>query len=468
MGDKVNFCVPTGNFGNILAAYYAKRMGLPVGKLICASNCNNVLTDFLRTGVYDRNRPFHNTMSPSMDILISSNLERLLFDLSGGNDAEVRGYMEALAKDRTLRGLAAPSRRMLQELFWGGFCDEAGHRRRHRARYYRDHGYLIDTHTAVAASVMEQYRRGHRRRDGDRVRLHRLAPISSATACCTAIGEDARAGDGVELIDQLQTVTGVPAPRRLAALKGKARRFDLPARRPAWTAWCWTFCTEKAGPTAPWADWCHPKSRKGGASMALYAIGDLHLSLAADKSMEVFGGGLGELHGAAAGRSLSAAGAGGYASFWLGDTSWGMTLEEAEADFRFHGQLPGRKLLVKGNHDYWWTTAVQDEDFFCQEKGITNLDFLHNNCYLLRGLRPCAAPGAGFWEEEQKRPGRQGSQPGGGAAGDLAEGGRGPGEAVLSPLSAPVPGLPVPGDPADCWRSIGVERCCYGHLHGAS
>ena len=98
MGEKVNFCVPTGNFGDILAAYYAKRMGLPVGRLICASNRNDVLTDFLRTGIYDRNRPFHTTMSPSMDILVSSNLERLLFDLSGENDAEVRSYMESLTK----------------------------------------------------------------------------------------------------------------------------------------------------------------------------------------------------------------------------------------------------------------------------------------------------------------------------------------------------------------------------------
>ena len=104
MGDKVNFCVPTGNFGDILAAYYAKRMGLPVGKLICASNCNDVLTDFLRTGVYDKNRPFHTTMSPSMDILVSSNLERLLFDLSGEDDAQVRAYMDALARTRRDRG----------------------------------------------------------------------------------------------------------------------------------------------------------------------------------------------------------------------------------------------------------------------------------------------------------------------------------------------------------------------------
>ena len=125
MGDKVNFCVPTGNFGDILAAYYAKRMGLPVGKLICASNCNDVLTDFLRTGVYDKNRPFHTTMSPSMDILVSSNLERLLFDLSGENDAEVKGYMDALASTGKYE-VSEKIKAALAEQFWGGFCDEAG------------------------------------------------------------------------------------------------------------------------------------------------------------------------------------------------------------------------------------------------------------------------------------------------------------------------------------------------------
>ena len=125
MGDRVNFCVPTGNFGDILAAYYAKRMGLPVGKLICASNCNDVLTDFLRTGVYDRNRPFHTTMSPSMDILVSSNLERLLFDLSGENDEEVRGYMESLTRDGKYE-VSNAIKAALKEAFWGGFCDDAG------------------------------------------------------------------------------------------------------------------------------------------------------------------------------------------------------------------------------------------------------------------------------------------------------------------------------------------------------
>jgi threonine synthase len=98
MGEKVNYCVPTGNFGNILACWYAGQMGLPVGKLICASNSNNVLTDFITTGTYDKNRPFHTTMSPSMDILVSSNLERLLFALSGQNDQEVAGYMKQLGE----------------------------------------------------------------------------------------------------------------------------------------------------------------------------------------------------------------------------------------------------------------------------------------------------------------------------------------------------------------------------------
>ena len=223
MGDKINFCVPTGNFGDILAAYYAKRMGLPVGKLICASNCNDVLTDFLRTGVYDRNRPFHTTMSPSMDILISSNLERLLFDLSGENDQEVRGYMEALAKDGRYQVSGAIKDR-LQEEYWGGFCDEEGTAATIGA-YYQDKGYLIDTHTAVAANVMEQYRAA----TGDKtltVFVSTASPYKFGDSVLTAIGETP-AENSLDRIGQMQDLTGVAAPRRLAALKGKARRFDL-------------------------------------------------------------------------------------------------------------------------------------------------------------------------------------------------------------------------------------------------
>ena len=227
MGDKVNFCVPTGNFGDILAAYYAKRMGLPVGKLICASNCNDVLTDFLRTGIYDRNRPFHTTMSPSMDILVSSNLERLLFDLAGENDAEIRGYMESLSKEGKYEVSETIKARLADE-YYGGFCGEA-ETAAIIADYYKNKGYLIDTHTAVAAHVMEQYRK----ETGDEtmtVFVSTASPYKFGDHVLEAVGETP-VGDGVELLDQLHEVSGVAVPRRLAALKGKERRFDLTAEK---------------------------------------------------------------------------------------------------------------------------------------------------------------------------------------------------------------------------------------------
>ena len=229
MGQKVNFCVPTGNFGDILAAYYAKRMGLPVGKLLCASNRNDVLTDFLRTGVYDRNRPFHCTMSPSMDILVSSNLERLLFDLSGENDAEVRDYMAKLARDGRYE-VSDTIKAALREQYWGGCCGEE-ETARTIGKYYREKGYLIDTHTAVAAAVMEQYRA----ETGDEtvtVFVSTASPYKFCASVLPAIGVEPK-GDGVELLEQLHEVSGVRIPERLAALRGKARRFDLTAEREA-------------------------------------------------------------------------------------------------------------------------------------------------------------------------------------------------------------------------------------------
>ena len=227
MGDKVNFSVPTGNFGDILAAYYAKRMGLPVGKLICASNCNDVLTDFLCTGVYDRNRPFHTTMSPSMDILVSSNLERLLFDLAGENDAEIRGYMDGLSKDGKYEVSDAIKARLADE-YYGGFCNEE-ETAAIIADYYKNKGYLIDTHTAVAAHVMQEYRK----ETGDdtvTVFVSTASPYKFCNHVLSAVGETP-VGDGVELLDQLHEVSGVMVPRRLAALKGKERRFDLTAEK---------------------------------------------------------------------------------------------------------------------------------------------------------------------------------------------------------------------------------------------
>ena len=229
MGDKVNFCVPTGNFGDILAAYYAKRMGLPVGKLICASNSNNVLTDFLRTGIYDRNRPFHTTVSPSMDILISSNLERLLFYFTGENDEEVRGYMEALGKTGRYEVSDAVKTKLAEE-FWGGFCGEEETEATVGA-YEREYGYLIDTHTAVAAQVMEQYRRA----SSDKtltVFVSTASPYKFCGPVLTAIGKTP-VGSGLELLDQLHEATGVPVPQRLAALRGKPRRFDKTVEKQA-------------------------------------------------------------------------------------------------------------------------------------------------------------------------------------------------------------------------------------------
>ena len=228
-GDKLNVCVPTGNFGNILAAYYAREMGVPIGKLICASNRNNVLTDFLRTGVYDRNRTFYNTMSPSMDILISSNLERLLFDLSGENDEEVRGYMEALSSQGRYQ-VSDKIRAGLDAAFWGGFCGEEDTAAT-IGRYYREYGYLIDTHTAVAANVMEQYRAATRDTTPT-VFVSTASPYKFCDSVLKAIDETP-AGDGVELLDQLHAVTGTDVPRRLAALRGKQRRFDLSCEKQA-------------------------------------------------------------------------------------------------------------------------------------------------------------------------------------------------------------------------------------------
>jgi len=219
-GDKVNYCVPTGNFGNILACYFAKRMGLPVGKLICASNQNNILTDFIRTGVYDRNRPFHTTMSPSMDILISSNLERLLFELSGGDDQEIRGYMEELARTGRYE-VRTEMKARLQELFYGGFCSEEDTTATITALY--QDGYLVDTHTAVAAKVLADYRR-ETGDEGPAVFASTASPYKFCDSVLSAIGEEP-VPDPIDRLSQLSAASGVAVPARLAALAGKAVRF---------------------------------------------------------------------------------------------------------------------------------------------------------------------------------------------------------------------------------------------------
>ena len=220
-GDPINVCVPTGNFGNILAAYYAKEMGVPINKLICASNANNVLTDFIRTGQYDRNRTFHNTMSPSMDILISSNLERMLFALSDHDDAEVRGYMNQLNTVGMYK-VSPAIQTKLSRIFAAGCCDDA-QTQKVIGQMWQEHQYLIDPHTAVAFDVLDQYRK----ETGDEtpaVVVSTASPFKFCDSVLGALGVDELA-EGTAILDQLSQLTGVAVPGPLAALKNKSVRF---------------------------------------------------------------------------------------------------------------------------------------------------------------------------------------------------------------------------------------------------
>ena len=221
-GDKVNVCVPTGNFGDILAAYYAKEMGVPLGKLICASNQNNVLTDFIRTGVYDRNRAFYNTISPSMDILISSNLERMLFEFSERNDAEVRSYMEQLSAQGSYE-VSDSIKAKFQKYFAAGCCDDVQTKETIRKLWSSGH-YLADPHSAVAFHVLEEYRK-ETGDDTPAIVVSTASPFKFCADVLDALGVKEIAS-GTAVIDQLTEVTGIQAPASLAALKDRSVRFD--------------------------------------------------------------------------------------------------------------------------------------------------------------------------------------------------------------------------------------------------
>ncbi len=221
-GDTMNVVVPTGNFGNILAAYYAKRMGVPVGKLICASNANNVLTDFLKTGVYDRNRKFFTTTSPSMDILISSNLERLLFHLYEENDKAVAGLMGALSGEGKYE-VSEAVKTAAADLFDAGCCDDTATADTIKAVF--DEGYLLDTHTAVAVNVYDEYKKA----TGDTtptVIASTANPYKFSAAVLKAVsGEVPADADEFEQVELLRAKTGEPCPEQLGSLKGKTPRF---------------------------------------------------------------------------------------------------------------------------------------------------------------------------------------------------------------------------------------------------
>ena len=222
-GQQVNVCVPTGNFGNILAGYYARKMGVPIKTLLCASNANNVLTDFLHTGVYDRNRAFYNTMSPSMDILISSNLERMLFELTGCDDAVVRDYMAQLNSTGRYQ-VSDEVKEKLDGVFASGCCDD-----RETAQVigevWKEKGYLIDPHTAVAFGVLDKYRKG----TGDNTPalvVSTASPFKFCSSVLPALGVTQLA-QGTGILDQLTQVTGVEAPAPLAGLKDRKVRFQI-------------------------------------------------------------------------------------------------------------------------------------------------------------------------------------------------------------------------------------------------
>lgn len=222
-GDRVNVCVPTGNFGNILAAYIAAQMGVPFGKLVCASNQNNVLTDFFRSGgTYDRNRPFYTTDSPSMDILISSNLERLLFYISGQNDVLVKEKMEELAKTGVYT-IPESLQEQLATHFAAGCCDDVQTAQTIRTVFDQQH-YLLDTHTAVAYRVYEDYRA----QTGDMAPViiaSTASPFKFCKPVAAALGHPIQT-DGTEQLDALAELTGETVPAPLAALAGKSVRFE--------------------------------------------------------------------------------------------------------------------------------------------------------------------------------------------------------------------------------------------------
>ena len=217
-GEGFNIVVPTGNFGNILAGFYAKQMGIPIRRFICASNQNNVLTDFIQTGVYDRNRAFYTTTSPSMDILISSNLERLLFHLYDGDTSAVLGLMQQLAETGKYE-ISDLARQRLQELFFGGFCNDDQTAATIRKLFNND-GYLCDTHTAVAAKVFEDYQT----QTGDltpAVIVSTASPYKFAKSVLTAIDDGVRPQTEFEMTDRLAAVTKTAVPAALGDLKSR-------------------------------------------------------------------------------------------------------------------------------------------------------------------------------------------------------------------------------------------------------
>ncbi len=227
MGDKVNFTVPTGNFGNILAGYYAKKMGLPVGTLVCASNKNNVLTDFWNKGTYDVKRPFYKTMSPSMDILVSSNLERLIFELSGRDAALTKERMASLAATGRY-SLRAEELQKIRSEFYAAYAGE-GDTVDCIYEFFDEYGYPMDTHTGVAMSVAQRYEE-KMKKDNPKEELPPMVVVSTASpykfpqdVLYALTGNDVK--DSFKGIKRINLLTAMKVPEALKAIRYKPILF---------------------------------------------------------------------------------------------------------------------------------------------------------------------------------------------------------------------------------------------------
>ncbi len=233
-GEKINFIVPTGNFGNILAGYYARRMGLPVNRLICAANRNNVLSDFINSGIYDKNRSLHSTLSPSMDILVSSNLERLLFEITGHDSERIAFWMKEL-NEKGRYSIDRETLRELQDLFWSDYADDQ-ETQDTITETFREYNYLLDPHTAVGKNVFTKYLE----RENDRHRgviLATASPYKFTGSTIRALFESNlyKEHSELELIKILARETGTTVPKNLAELEDKPvlhRQVVDPAEMP--------------------------------------------------------------------------------------------------------------------------------------------------------------------------------------------------------------------------------------------
>lgn len=234
IGQTVDFTVPTGNFGNILAAYYAKQMGLPVGRLVCASNKNNILTDFIKTGRYDCHRNFYKTMSPSMDILISSNLERLLFEISGRDAALIKERMENLSRNGVYMVTTEELKR-IGESFYAG-CTNEEQTVECMYDFFCEYGYPLDTHTGVAMNVAEGYMSACKAEKDpkDKTPLPPMVVVSTASpykfpqdVLYALTGNDVK--DSFKGIKRLNLLTAMKVPKNLQELRYKEPRFKAVA-----------------------------------------------------------------------------------------------------------------------------------------------------------------------------------------------------------------------------------------------